>query len=636
MTEKQFSMAPTQIAKVVGTVASPLIVVSELLKNAVDASAKNIKICYDLEHNIIAVENDHNGFSIEEIEALSTPGTSSKKVENYLENEYGMFLTGSKGLGLLSVFSLCDEAEILTTLSDQKIYKIILKKLKGTVEYNETDQQFEKHFTQVVLKNVNPETIDYLSSETEVRKLRHICTTLYKGQDVPFPKIQLQISGQKAREINLSCTFPPMLYDVRFCFQKDSGELRFQCNSPSKPINSDNIVLKNFDKKSLQETMLNYYGIKDTILTRANKPDSSIPKNFNEVPSFEGRVLVYETGSGAQLRTYGAGVNVYVNDFALYYYLAEENDWLGLADFSQRKKSTRLKPHNVFGYVNFPGFNENSESLRISNERADFIQDLTYSRLMYLLKGVVMFIIFNIDVADKNPKYKASSHPDPSKSGDNIPNSGDIATTADTGTAKERNSCSDSEVKIEQENLGTELSKDVEIDTNAYSPENIYKPKRNVQKHLTFTEDEGQIINKLKDSNNLCNKIYNVVFELSRLDLQVHRYSIACLYRTLIESSTKYLSQNQSAVTFDNNRSLEESVLSALIYFGNNSKKSVLLSPKKIRMWRDTVSKRKLIDSLNEYIHNETPVDAYLLQESWNTMKGYIIACLTISDRDSK
>ena len=32
MTEKQFSMTSTQIAKVVGTVASPLIVVSELIK----------------------------------------------------------------------------------------------------------------------------------------------------------------------------------------------------------------------------------------------------------------------------------------------------------------------------------------------------------------------------------------------------------------------------------------------------------------------------------------------------------------------------------------------------------------------------------------------------------------------------
>ncbi len=628
-------MTSAQIAKVVGTVASPLIVVSELLKNAVDASAKNIDIFYDREHNTIAVENDHKGFSIEEIEALYTPGESSKKVGSNLKNEYGLFLTGSKGLGLLSVFSLCGEAEIITAPSDRKVHKVVLNRTSGTVEDYVTDQPFEKHFTQVVLKNVNPETIDFLSSEKEIRKLRHICSYLYKSQEVPFPKMQLHISGEKAQEINFSCDFPPMLYDVRFYFQKKSKKLSFSCNSPGKSINSKSIVLKNFDMKSLREIMLTHYGIKETISTRTNDPDSSAPANFNEVPSFEGRVLVYENKSaGTKLKTYGAGVNVYVNDFALYNYLAEENDWLGLADFSQRKKSTRLKPHNVFGYVNFQSFDENVESLNISNERADFIQDLTYSKLMYLLKGVVMFIAFNIDVANKKPKRKDTSNADPSKSGENnTHNLGDSNSTADDGTAKEGNACSGSET--EQENSGTGFGKNTENGTDVYSPENAYKPKQNVRKHLEFTDTEGGIINNLQGTNDLGNKIYHVVFELSRLDLQVHRYSIAYLYRALIESSTKYLSQHQSKVVIDKN-SLEASVTSVLNYFAQNSKKGVSPPQKTINTWRETVSKRKLIDTLNEYIHNESPVDAHFLQETWNTMKSYVIACLTISGSDSK
>lgn len=52
---------------------------------------------------------------------------------------------------------------------------------------------------------------------------------------------------------------------------------------------------------------------------------------------------------------------------------------------------------------------------------------------------------------------------------------------------------------------------------------------------------------------------------------------------------------------------------------------------KTIRTWRDTVTQRKLIDTLNQYIHNEQPVDALLLLETWNTMKGYIITCLTVT-----
>ena len=140
---------------------------SELIKNAVDASAKNIDISYDREHNTIAV-SDHKGFSIEEIEELYKPGESSKKVGSNLKNEDGMFLTGSKGQGLLSVFSLCEEAEITTAPSDQKVHKVGLNRTRGTVEDSVTENQpFEKYFFRVVLKNVNPETIDYLSSERE-------------------------------------------------------------------------------------------------------------------------------------------------------------------------------------------------------------------------------------------------------------------------------------------------------------------------------------------------------------------------------------------------------------------------------------------------------------------------------------
>jgi hypothetical protein len=39
----------------------------------------------------------------------------------------------------------------------------------------------------------------------------------------------------------------------------------------------------------------------------------------------------------------------------------------------------------------------------------------------------------------------------------------------------------------------------------------------------------------------------------------------------------------------------------------------------------------KKIYIVNQYIHNEQPVDALLLQETWNTMKGYIITCLTVT-----
>ena len=253
MAEQQFIMSSSQIAEIMGTVGSPLIVVSELLKNAVDASAANIDIYYNRDEKIIIVENDNKGFTFEEIEKLAYPGVSSKKQTNNLKNERGMFLTGSKGLGLLSVFLLCERAEIYTSIKDEKVYKIILDKRTGTVEQIATEQPAEDEFTRIVLINVDAEIIDFLSSESEVRKLRHICTYLYKKGQVPFPAMKLHISGQSAREINFSCNFPNMLFDVRFNYIKKDQALYFCCASPDKQINENTVVFNDFQLQKLQE-----------------------------------------------------------------------------------------------------------------------------------------------------------------------------------------------------------------------------------------------------------------------------------------------------------------------------------------------------------------------------------------------
>lgn len=53
MAKEKLKMDSAQIARIMGTVGSPLIVISELLKNAVDASAENIDIYYDFDSKSI-------------------------------------------------------------------------------------------------------------------------------------------------------------------------------------------------------------------------------------------------------------------------------------------------------------------------------------------------------------------------------------------------------------------------------------------------------------------------------------------------------------------------------------------------------------------------------------------------------
>lgn len=623
MITEKLQMSADLIAKTVGTVGSPLIVISELIKNAVDASATQIDVFYNADDRSIIVKNDHKGFSLHEIKMLSQPGKSNKKTDNHLLNERGMYFTGSKGLGLLSVFLLCEQAEVITTIEDQTICKILLNKDDGSISYTITKEKADTSFTTVILKNVNPDTIDFLQSESEIRKLRHICTYLYKNNKVPFPKMILHIGSQHPTEINFSCQFPEMLYDVIFSYNKANKILTFKCVAPNKSINQSEISFSDFTLEAMQEKLRESYDINETIPTRTNDLRFT---DFSGVPTFEGRILVYEKSlAGEQLKTYGAGVNIYINDFALYNYLAEENDWLGLADYSQRKKVTRLKPHNVFGYVNFPDFDENSEILQISNERADFIQDMTFQKLMYIIKGVVMFAILNIDVADKNPKYKVHKDID---SENNMPS---LMNTDSETSSINNDSLNDESNQDNNSYLDTKSDTDSDFNdrTDEYQPQCAYKPKANIKKCLQFSAAEGKLIASLKDTDNLGNKIYNLVYELSKLDLQDHRYAVACLYRSLIESSTKKAASRSALIKVDNNN-LESSVCSALNFFSNSCGRNKSIADKVVKACRDAVTKQKVIDVLNEYIHNETFPDAFMIQETWNTMKEYVIMCLSI------
>ena len=255
MATESFQMSPSLIAKTVGTVGSPLIVISELIKNAVDASATQIDVYYNDDEHSIVIKNDHKGFSIEEIKNLSKPGNSLKKTKRRLLNDYGMYLTGSKGLGLLSVFLLCDDAEISTTVEGGNVCNIQLHKKDGSISYMLTKEKSATDFTSVLLMNVNPDTIAFLESESEIRKLRHICTYLYKGTAIPFPKMLLHIGSQEATEINFSCPFPEMLYDVDFSFIKETRTLKFRCKAPTKQINQEEICFVDYSLDAMQKTL---------------------------------------------------------------------------------------------------------------------------------------------------------------------------------------------------------------------------------------------------------------------------------------------------------------------------------------------------------------------------------------------
>lgn len=642
--QEKLMIKSSDITRLLGTVGSPLIVISELIKNAVDADATVIEVKYDRKNNRIQVIDNGFGISLAEIENLARPGYSSKKTDENIRNKHGFFFTGNKGLGILSCFSLCENI-VIDTVSEnlQKCHAILQK--DGTLDYELNEKECEcSTGTTITMNGIRSVDMKFLNTPIELQKIRHLSTYLYKKEKLPFPKITLQIDDDEPTSIFLDTQFVNMLYDVTFSYDKVLGKLLFKCiPGRGKDINSDTIEISSFDLQNLEKIVLEYFNIKKTIKTRTNdEADYQSYTNLEDVPSFEGRILVFDNqNAGPILKQYGAGVNIYVNQFALYNYLSADNDWLGLADFSQRKKVTNLRPHNVFGYVNFEEFNENEEVLRISNERADFIQDQIYTKLMYLLKGALMFLIFNIDVAEKNPKYKAqidNNQTSVSESrGSEASNRDNSASCSGHGvnnvksenmqTQRGEESSFNSKKKNSETEKGKENSSESENtdDTDdVYLPEDNYKPPKRFISGLSFTKSEGKVIEKLKNKDNLSNKIYHLTYEITHLNMQSYCCSISGVYRALLECSTRYIAQKYPDKIKFTEECLRDNIINVLNYYGNG--KAI---DKQVKAWRETVNKRYLVDTLNQYMHTEAEVDVDFIEQTWKTMKSYIIKCIS-------
>ena len=159
-----------------------------------------------------------------------------------------------------------------------------------------------------------------------------------------------------------------------------------------------------------------------------------------------------------------------------------------------------------------------------------------------------------------------------------------------------------------------------------YEPIIPWKPKQPQVKSLFFSKEDGQLFN-FSDYNNEDIKIKFVISELSRLPVDKHPYSCTCLYRVLLEAVTKkaYIEkkpkENKHILTFDK-KSLP---IAASKLAKNNVLKMAEVDRATIIQYLD---KHRLIDALNNYMHNPRIVDVDIIINSWITMREYIKACL--------
>lgn len=406
------------IEEILGTVGSPSIVLSELIKNSIDSNSENVEIYINTYKKEIKVVDFGDGLDEEEIKKLGDIGVSVKKEYGNETRKNGEYYSGSKGLGLLSSFSLCSNIEIKTRKKD-KSYIIKWEKSQGKFNYYDIDN-LPHCGTQLTMNNISSDDIRVLTDEEEYKKLRHITICHFKNASIAYPKINYYIDGKLKTDFTC-CDIKQIdysfVYKINFSYCSKYNKLKFKFDSvdfsKSNKIDKDKSLptfrlLKNLTIDLNNNLDLNSIVKENYKITKIhNSKKSTFKYLYSNLEDFEGMFYVVEGRKDNQiikndLYKFGHGVKVFVNNFAIYSYLDNDNDWLGFGYLSQLGKATTLKPHNVFGYINFNNFNEKKSSLEIANERANFIEKASYKKFIEIVKDIIVKIAYDVDVAYRN------------------------------------------------------------------------------------------------------------------------------------------------------------------------------------------------------------------------------------------
>lgn len=185
-----------QLENILAVTFAPVVALTELIKNSSDACTipnDTIKVYIETESNTIRLIDNGDGFCLEDIKNLHTIGFSTKMRGDNTLSRIGEPFAGSKGLGILTAFNLCNQLEILTfSQKDKKSYRVLW--VKGTSEMAWEEIPQRAFGTELILHNVTEETFKLLLMNEELIKL-YLSSVKCYVESKSLPKIELYNSG---------------------------------------------------------------------------------------------------------------------------------------------------------------------------------------------------------------------------------------------------------------------------------------------------------------------------------------------------------------------------------------------------------------------------------------------------------
>lgn len=398
------------VERILGAAFAPVVTISELIKNASDACYKpndTIQVNIDSDARIVKIKDNGYGISEAGIEDLRRPGRSTKMKTGNRLSKIGEPYAGSKGLGILTAFSLCSQLEVTTySVDDKRTYKLIWNNGSAAIDVSEIDKKFSG--TELILHGVSKEHIRLLTEDDELRKL-FISTITYYKPSATLPTIEFFLNNEnitvlpeiKIDELYTKHNKKPQkggffVAKASFRYSKNKLYLAYEDNEKDVFTFKEEVIdLTNFD--SLKAFIFSH-----NIEFRRLKEIWTGYDKSTQLDDFEGCYYIWRDRRIDALDKYPYGVRIYVNNYGLYRYLNSDDDWLQHSEISQNVKNTNYKLRNTYGYISFNNYSEEESSLKISNDRNDFIVNLPQKKFKYLMRHFVSGLFSYIDIAMRN------------------------------------------------------------------------------------------------------------------------------------------------------------------------------------------------------------------------------------------
>jgi anti-sigma regulatory factor (Ser/Thr protein kinase) len=398
--------------------------VSELIKNAYDADAKNVKVIFQNTEEIggtLIIQDDGHGMTMEQLINGFMRISSSDKVHNPTSPKFKRTRAGRKGIGRFATQRLGENLEIHTqteNLEDKIVLEINwndyvidkeLSEISNSVEFSERDNYLSG--TRLVIKNLR----DIWTKSQIIRVFRYVSELL-----------QPDYLSDRSEKVG-SATQKDNSFNVKFIIQGQNGEEDVETPDSMFFDNAVAVIEGYVDEQNDGFCAVNSerFGIKDKIYPISSKK--------NEVASFEtlknihfkayyfiyNRPKYYsvpkmQLGRIQELSKTAAGIKVYRNGFRVLPYGKSSDDWLNLDTSSISRSGTQV-PHgskNFFGFVEI--LDTKGEYFEETASREGLIDNDAFKELSEFVRSALIKGIDTVGLAiqkeKKNDKNKGKKN----------------------------------------------------------------------------------------------------------------------------------------------------------------------------------------------------------------------------------